>query len=101
MADLLREYVELIIEKRLSETEVQVSDGKNVPFGHDDHVKDLEAGIADMARRRDAQRRGSEARATFARAIHRMKNELKAARRMAEKRMGRRRVQLKKPKSST
>ena len=79
----LREYVALILEGRVREADV--SDGSRVPHGSSKHIKDLESRIKTMTMWRDKQRRGSEARANYARLINRLKGELASARRQAEK----------------
>jgi hypothetical protein len=81
--DALREFVELIIEKRMREADV--SDGSRVPHGSNKHIKDLEIRIADLVKWRDRQKRGSEARANYARLINRLKGELSSAKRVAAK----------------
>lgn len=83
IAEHLREFVELIAEKKFRE--VQVSDGTRVKHGSLKHVKDLETRIASLIMWRDQQRRGSEARANYSRLIARLKSELASARRSAVK----------------
>lgn len=79
-ANALLEFInEVVNEARLRESEVQLSTGKKVPFGSDAHIADLERRIRDLANHRDRQPRGSSARSDFARAINRVKNELKSA----------------------
>jgi hypothetical protein len=79
----LREYIQILVEKRIREADV--TDGSKVPFGSDRHMKDLEVRISDLSRWRDKQRKGSEARANYARLINRLRGELKSAKRAAEK----------------
>lgn len=79
----LREFVELVVEKKIREAEV--SDGSKVPHGSSKHIKDLEIRIADLVKWRDKQKRGSEARANYARIINRLKGELSSARRATAK----------------
>lgn len=79
----LDEFIELVVERKMREADV--SDGSRVPHGSSKHVKDLEIRIADLARWRDKQRRGSEARANYSRLISRLKGELSSARRAAAK----------------
>jgi hypothetical protein len=81
--ETLVEYIQLVAEARMREADV--SDGTRVPHGSTKHIKDLEARIADLTRWRDKQRKGSEARANYARVVARLKAELKSARRAAEK----------------
>lgn len=80
----LTELIHLLVEKRVREADV--SDGTRVPHGSAKHVKDLEARIASLTMWRDKQRRGSEARANYARVINRLKSELASAKRVAAKR---------------
>lgn len=80
---VVRELVELVIESKMREAEV--SDGSRVPHGSKQHVKDLEARIADLTRWRNGQKKGSDARANYSRVINRLKSELKSAQRAAEK----------------
>lgn len=80
----IKEFVELI----LAETkmcEVDVSDGSRVLRGSLKHVKDLEARIADLAKWRDRQKKGSDARANYSRVIQRLKSELASAKKHAER----------------
>lgn len=79
--DLLKESVDELIEEAKRVREADVSDGTRVPFGSLKHVKDLQSRIADIARWRDRQPRGSEARANYARLLHRLKAELASAQR--------------------
>jgi len=79
----LREYVRIVLESRLRETDI--TDGSRVPFGSKKHILDLETRIADLERWRDRQRRGSETRANYARLITRLRSELRAANRYSEK----------------
>jgi hypothetical protein len=81
--ELLKEYVGLLVERRLSETEVAIADGTSVPFGDAKHIAELEASVADLTRRRDKHRRGTEIRATFSRALQRLKIELRKAKDVA------------------
>lgn len=79
----LREFVELVVEKRMRE--VDVSDGSRVPQGSKKHIKDLESRIASLSTWRDKQKRGSESRANYSRLISRLKGELASAKRAAAK----------------
>lgn len=83
LSEHLREYVELFVEKKVREADV--SDGSRVQHGSLKHVKDLEARIADLVKWRDKQRKGTEARANYARLISRLKSELASAKRASEK----------------
>ncbi len=79
--DLLRGVIKEMVEARMRETDI--TDGSRVPFGSQEHVTDLEMRIADLERWRDRQRRGSEARANYARLIGRLRAELRSANRIA------------------
>jgi hypothetical protein len=79
----LKEYVDLVVERKMREADV--SDGSRVPHGSSKHIKDLESRIKSLIMWRDKQRRGSEARANYARVINRLKSELSSARRTAAK----------------
>lgn len=78
----LRGIVRALIEARIRETDI--TDGRRVQFGSIDHISDLEARISDLERWRDRQRRGSEARANYARLISQLKRELRSALRVNE-----------------
>lgn len=75
----IAEYVNLLIEARMREADV--SSGARVPWGSEDHITDLENRIRELTKWRDKQRRGTEARANYARMINMLKNELRSARR--------------------
>lgn len=79
----LSEYIELMVERRMREADV--SDGSRVPHGSSKHIKDLKVRISDLTKWRDKQKKGSEARANYARVIQRLKSELASAKRAAEK----------------
>jgi len=78
----LRSLVRTILEARIRETDI--TDGTRVQFGSPEHVTDLEMRIADLERWRDRQRRGSEARANYARLISALRRELRSAYRVNE-----------------
>ncbi len=78
----LRGIVRALIEARIRETDI--TDGSRVPFGSPEHVSDLGMRISDLERWRDRQRRGSEARANYARIITALKRELRSANRVNE-----------------
>jgi hypothetical protein len=80
----LRGIVRALIEARIRETDI--TDGRRVQFGSTDHVSDLENRISDLERWRDRQRRGSEARANYARLISQLKRELRSALRVNDPR---------------
>lgn len=77
-------HPEIILSERKTR-EVQVSDGTKVKYGSLKHVKDLQSRINSLVMWRDQQRRGSEARANYARLVSKLKSELVAAQRFAEK----------------
>lgn len=78
----LKKYIELVVEKRLREADV--TDGK-AEWGSDKHVEDLKNRIEDLIKWRDKQRKGTEARANYARLVTRLRAELKSAMRQALK----------------
>lgn len=78
----LKEFIELVLEARLRE--VDVTDGK-APHGSEKHISDLQNRIDDLIKWRDKQRKGTEARANYARLITRLRTELKSAQRQAAK----------------
>lgn len=82
MSSDLKEYINLVLESRLREADV--TDGK-AEWGSDKHVTDLQNRIEDLTKWRDRQRRGTEARANYARLIVRLRAELKSAMRQASK----------------
>lgn len=86
--ETIREFVEQFVDVYLEAKmrEADVSDGRKVEHGSEDHIKDLEVRIADMTRWRDRQKKGSETRANYARIVNRLKAELASARRYAAKR---------------
>ena len=78
----LKEYINLVLEGRLREADV--TDGKT-EWGSEKHVNDLQNRIDDLTKWRDRQRKGTEARANYARLIARLRAELKSAMRQAAK----------------
>lgn len=82
-ASSLIEFVSLVIEGKVRE--IDISNGRKVQFGSYLHVADLEKRIGELSSWRNKQKRGSEARATYARLIQKLKNELTAAKRVAAK----------------
>ena len=78
----LKEYINLVLEGRLREADV--TDGKT-EWGSEKHVSDLQNRIDDLTKWRDRQRKGTEARANYARLITRLRAELKSAMRQAAK----------------
>lgn len=79
---ILSEFIGLVVERKIREADV--TDGR-VPFGSKAHIADLERRINDLVPWRDRQRKGSEARANYKRLIARLRDELKSAKRAAEK----------------
>lgn len=78
MVNELKQFISLVLERRLREADV--TDGK-ADWGSDEHVADLKTRIEDLAKWRDRQRKGTEARANYARLIARLRSELKSAER--------------------
>lgn len=76
--ETLKEFVELVLEKRLREADV--TDGK-AEWGSDEHIQDLKFRIEDLIKWRDRQRKGTETRANYARLVSRLRAELKSAER--------------------
>jgi hypothetical protein len=79
---ILKEFVELVVEGGLKEADI--TDGKT-EWGSDEHIVDLNNRIEDLIKWRDRQRKGTEARANYARLITRLRAELKSAQRMNAK----------------
>jgi hypothetical protein len=79
----LREYVQLVVERRVREADV--SDGSRVPHGSSKHVRDLEVRIKSLSMWRDKHKKGSDKRADYSRLIARLKGELASAKRAAGK----------------
>ena len=82
MPSELKQYIQLVLESRLREADV--TDGK-AEWGSDKHIVDLQNRIEDLIKWRDRQRKGTEARANYARLITRLRAELKSAMRQANK----------------
>jgi len=75
----LKKFISLVVERRLREADI--TDGKT-DWGSDEHVSDLRNRIEDLTKWRDRQRKGTEARANYARLITRLRSELKSAERL-------------------
>lgn len=75
--ELLSAFVRCIVEAKLRE--VDLDDGKKSKFGSDEHIKDLETRIASLVLWRDRQKKGTEARANYARLVTRLRSELLSA----------------------
>ena len=80
---LLQQYVNLIVEKKIREADL--TDGSKTSFGSTKHIKDLESRLEDLTAWRDRQRKGSEARANYARLIGKLRSELASAKRALAK----------------
>lgn len=83
MKNLLVEFIQLIFERKVREA--QLSGGRSAIWGSDEHISDLENRWMDMCSWRDKYPKGSESRANYARIAHRLKTELKSAKKHAEK----------------
>jgi hypothetical protein len=83
MKSLLTEFIETLFERRVREA--QLSGGRSAEWGSDEHLTDLESRWYDMCSWRDRQPKGSEARANYARLAHKLKSEMKSARKHAER----------------
>lgn len=75
---LLRDYIDLAL-KEVRVREADVSGGRRVVWGSDEHVEDLRKRISELSSWRDKQKRGSETRANYSRLISRLKSELRSA----------------------
>ena len=80
--ETLKEFVDLVVEKRVREADI--SDGSRVKHGSRSHIRDLERRIEELMHFKSKQKRGSEARANYARLIGRLKSELASAKRAAQ-----------------
>lgn len=83
--DNIERFVRLVIEEGRRVREADMTGGRKAPWGSEEHIKDLEARMADLTRWRDAQRRGSESRANYARIVQKLRGELASARKASEK----------------
>ena len=83
MNELLVEFVQLFCERKVREA--QLSGDRNAEWGSDEHISDLESRWHDMCSWRDRQPKGSEARANYARIAHKLKSEMKSAKKHAER----------------
>lgn len=63
--------------------EVTLASGDVVEFGSERHVADLQRSISELEVWRNRERRGTERRATYARAIRNLKHQLASAERVA------------------
>jgi hypothetical protein len=80
---LIKKYIRALVESNIRETDI--ADGSRVAFGSKKHVDDLLTRINDLERWRDRQRRGSDARANYARLISQLRKELRSATNYSEK----------------
>lgn len=83
MKDLLVEFINLFFERKVREA--QLSGGRTTEWGSDEHIVDLENRWQEMCSWRDRQPKGSEARANYARIAHRLKSEIKSAKKQSER----------------
>lgn len=80
----LIECIDALVEESVS-GEYVLLNGERVKHGSRAHIKDIETSIKDLERRRNGEKRGSAARDSYARAISRLKAQLKKAIVAAEK----------------
>ena len=82
----IKEYVsEVVLERRLRESEVSLQSGEKVPWASEGHIKDLERRLSELTFWRDKHKKGTDARANYARVITRVRGELNSARRHASR----------------
>lgn len=85
----IKEYVsEVILERRLKESEVSLKDGSKAKWGSSEHIADLERSLSDLIFWRDKYKKGSDARANYSRVITRRRGELSSARKHATQKKG-------------
>jgi hypothetical protein len=79
-ANLIKEFVQLIVERRnrLRESEVMLSTGEYVAWGSQEHVADLQQRIDSLVMFRDSAPRGTDRRANYARLIGQLRAELRS-----------------------
>lgn len=77
--DVLFECVDAFVEAAMSGDTYVLLNGERVKRGSAAHIKDLQGSIKDLERRRDGEKRGSASRDTYARAISRLRIQLKKA----------------------
>lgn len=83
--DVLFECVDAFVECAMSGDGYVLLNGERVKHGSRAHIKDIEGSIRDLERRRDGEKRGSASRDSYARAIARLKLQLKKAHAAATK----------------
>lgn len=77
MSYLLREFVEMIVERSLRKA--QLSGDRESVWGSEDHVTDLELRLKDAQYWRDKYPRGSEKRGHYRNVCSQLKRELQSA----------------------
>ena len=77
MKNLLVEYVQLITEAQL----ISLRDGREVEYGSNDHLYDLEEMVKALEFHRNKYGRGTDDRTTFARARNKLATRIKKIRR--------------------
>ena len=67
---------ELIFESRKKNIQIMIN-GKEVPFGHPDHIADLSATLGGLERIRDCFQKGSGHRLIYAQTVGRLRKLIK------------------------
>ena len=78
----LRELIKLIVLEESSKKKIReadISDGKKVPWGCNEHVDDLRRRISEAEFWRDKYPRGSERRSHYRNVLNHLKSEMKSA----------------------
>jgi hypothetical protein len=83
---VLLEYIELILEKKIREADV--ADGSRVKWGSRKHIADLRRRLKEAEYWRDKQKKGSEKRAYYKGVVNDIKRQLKNALKNIEKKEG-------------
>jgi hypothetical protein len=88
VSDIVKEFVQLIVERksRLRESEVMLSSGEYVMWGSPEHVADLQDRIDSLVMFRNSSPRGTERRANYTRLIGQLRAELRSIDRNANPR---------------
>lgn len=76
----LVEYVRLIVLNEARIREAEISGNKKVPWGSDEHIRDLEGRLTDAEYWKKKCGRGSAKRSYYAGVMSHLKSELKSAR---------------------
>ena len=84
LAEFVR-YIDALVEQALTEGDYVLLNGERVKTGSRAHIKDIEKSVKNLERHRDGEKRGSAARDSYARAISRLKVQLKKAHIAAQK----------------